>query len=56
MEKLQANHLDSDLLSMAIEELSRHFGIKDPDQHDIKCCVRLMRKMPIIQAAFKQAI
>ena len=53
MENLQANHLNSDLLSMALEELSRHFGIKNPDQHDIKCCVRLMRKMPIIKAAFE---
>ena len=42
-----------DLKIMALEELSRHYGIKSPTQQDIEYVTHLLSKMPIIQAAFQ---
>ena len=42
--------IDYDLYLMAKEELSRHYGIKNPDDGDVTSVIGLLKKMPMIQA------
>ena len=45
-----------DLKAMALEELSRHYGIKQPSEQDVQYAMHLLSKMPMIQAVFKRAV
>lgn len=46
--------LHEDLKAMALEELTRHYGIKSPTPKDIRYVTHLLKKMPIIQSAFRK--
>lgn len=48
--------IQQDLKVMALEELSRHYGIKSPTAQDIQYVTHLLSKMPIVQAAFQGAL